>query len=86
MNIASIIETAQVMDLTILRIFGRTGGLEFYPHFGWYWADTPGSLVSFLFHFCLFVFVRTGGLDHPKGGQNYWADTLCFFFVCFFFV
>lgn len=44
-NIASIIETAQVMDLTILKIFGRTGGLEFYPHFTLFWANTPG--ISF---------------------------------------
>eukprot|EP01125_Pyxidicula_operculata_P011903 TRINITY_DN3897_c0_g1_i1.p1 TRINITY_DN3897_c0_g1~~TRINITY_DN3897_c0_g1_i1.p1 ORF type:complete len:415 (+),score=65.00 TRINITY_DN3897_c0_g1_i1:257-1501(+) len=45
-NVAAIIETAQVMDLAILRVFSKTGGLEFYPHPGWVWAYTPGDSTT----------------------------------------
>jgi len=33
-NIASIIECAQVADEAIIKIFGRSCGLQLYPHFG----------------------------------------------------
>jgi len=38
-NVSAIIETAQVMDELVIAIFTKTGALEFYPTFGWTWAD-----------------------------------------------
>jgi hypothetical protein len=38
--LVSIIVSAQVCDLLIFRIFSKTGALQFYPHFGWIWAET----------------------------------------------
>jgi len=37
-NVTGIIETSQVMDRLILTIIGKTGAIQFYPHFGWTWA------------------------------------------------
>jgi len=72
-NVAGIIETAQVMDLVVLRIFGRTGGLEFYPHFQWTWAYS-GSRGASPFSADIYVlslgFVITLILIIPMGYFN----------------
>jgi len=46
-NVSGIIETAQVMDNLVLKIFGRTGAIEFFPHPGWTWESqlSPGASV-----------------------------------------
>ena len=45
-NVASIVESAQTMDLTIIRIFGKSCALEFAPDFGFICHKGFGTGVS----------------------------------------
>ena len=45
-NVASIVESAQTMDLTIIRIFGKSCALEFYPDFDFICHKGFGTGVS----------------------------------------
>lgn len=41
--LVSIIVSAQVCDLLLVRVAGRTGALEFWPNPGWQWAADLGA-------------------------------------------
>lgn len=46
-NLVSILVSAQVMDLILIRLFGATGALEFYPHPGWAWSHSDAAVSPF---------------------------------------
>ena len=57
--------SAQVMDMTVLAVFGRTCGLEFYPKpfflHGITCVYTPGDgRMRNYYYYCLFFFVCLG--------------------------
>jgi len=99
MNIASIIESAQTMDITILAVTTITCGLEFFPSPGFICARVPGTdaspfgsifIISIGFIFVLLIAIPLGyyNLDDNIIVQKIAFSLFMFIsveWICFFF-